>query len=111
MAALMTNIDDVRAEIMRLENEPVFDTAAWLAVIGQLEDSPCRLADARRRMMTAYTNATMFLDEHLLWKLGMGVDRAKPGSDRTMIVVTDLGIPGRSIELTLAPVSAETEVE
>lgn len=109
---IMSNIDPIRAEIMRLENEPVFDTGSWLAVLGQLQDSPCRLADARRRMMTAYDNARMYLDEHLLWKLGMGVDRAKPGSDRTMmVVVTDLGFPGQRIELTLAPVSAETEVE
>lgn len=108
---LMTNIDDVRAEIMRLEGESVFDTSAWLAVLGRLQDSPCRLADARRRMMTAYGNATAFLDEHLLWKLGMGIDLAKPGGDRTMMVVTDLGFPGESIELTLVPVAVETEVE
>ncbi len=110
MAVLITNIDDVRAEIMRLENEPVFDTAAWLAVLQQMQDRPSGLADARRRMMTAYDNATMLLDEHLLWKLGVvGVDPAQLGADRTMILVADLGCPGESIELTLVPVAVETD--
>lgn len=55
---LLHNIDDVRAEIMRLESAPVFDAVAWAKVLADM-DSQGRvagLADARRRMETAREN-------------------------------------------------------
>ena len=58
-----SNIDDIRAEIMRLENEPIFDQRAWAAVLGQLSNSPCRRQDAVRRMMTAKQNAAVILEQ------------------------------------------------
>lgn len=58
-----SNIDDVRAEIMRLENAKVFDQRAWAAVLGQLSNSPCRRQDAVRRMMTAKQNAVAILEQ------------------------------------------------
>jgi prophage DNA circulation protein len=60
---MQTNIDDVRAEIMRLENEKVFDQRAWANVLGQLSNSPSRRQDAVRRMMTAKQNATAILEQ------------------------------------------------
>ncbi len=57
MTTLMTNIDPIRAEIMRLENEPIFDQHAWARVLIALTDQPCRRADAARRMQTARQNA------------------------------------------------------
>jgi hypothetical protein len=62
MNALQTNIDDVRAEIMRLENAKVFDQRAWAAVLMQLSNSPSRRQDAVRRMMTAKQNATAIVE-------------------------------------------------
>lgn len=59
---MQTNIDEVRAEIMRLENEPVFDQRAWVNVLAQLSNSPSRRQDAVRRMMTAKQNATAILE-------------------------------------------------
>lgn len=59
----MSNIDDVRAEIMRLENADVFDQRAWAAVLGQLSNSPSRRQDAVRRMMTAKQNAKAILEQ------------------------------------------------
>lgn len=53
-----SNIDNVRAEIMRLETAPHFDADAWSRVLADLE-SACRvstLADAKRRMETARSN-------------------------------------------------------
>ena len=52
-----SNIDDIRSEIMRLENATVFDQKAWAVVLMQLSNSPCRRADAVRRMQTARQNA------------------------------------------------------
>ncbi len=77
---MQTNIDDVRAEIMRLENEKVFDQRAWAKVLAQLSNSPSRRQDAVRRMMTAKQNATAIL-EQLQWFVG--VDYAN-GKDRTV---------------------------
>lgn len=57
------NIDDVRAEIMRLEDAKVFDQRAWAAVLGQLSNSPSRRQDAVRRMMTAKQNATAIVEQ------------------------------------------------
>ncbi len=57
MATLITNIDPIRAEIMRLENEPIFDQRAWARVLIALAGQPCRHADAARRMQTARQNA------------------------------------------------------
>lgn len=53
MNTLMTNIDDVRVEIMRLENLGYFDRDSWENLLMNLEDYPCRLADIRRRMQSA----------------------------------------------------------
>lgn len=52
---LLHNIDDVRAEIMRLESAPVFDVVAWAKVLADMESQGrvAGLADARRRMETA----------------------------------------------------------
>lgn len=58
MGVLLTNIDGVRAEIMRLEDSGTFDQAAWdwlLAVLAA-EGRLSALADARRRMETARAN-------------------------------------------------------
>ena len=63
---LRTNIDDVRAEIMRLENASIWDCRAWLDILAVLANDPHRLADAQRRMMTAWANATVKINEHLL---------------------------------------------
>lgn len=60
---ITSNIDDVRAKIMRLENEKVFDQRAWANVLAQLSDSPSRRQDAVRRMMTAKENATAILEQ------------------------------------------------
>lgn len=53
-----TNIDDVRAEIMRLEAAPHFDAVAWSRVLADLEAASrfSALADAQRRMDTARSN-------------------------------------------------------
>mgnify|MGYP001561748281 CR=1 FL=1 len=57
---LMHNVDDIQTLIMQLENAPLrnepFDEYAWQLILRALADSPCRLADARRRMMTAQQN-------------------------------------------------------
>ena len=59
---MLTNIDSIRSEIMRLENEQVFDQRAWAKVLMQLTGSPCRRADAARRMQTARNNAIRIID-------------------------------------------------
>ncbi len=53
---LQTNIDDVRAEIMRLEDAEVFDQKAWAKVLLRLAGHDTRRADAARRMETAKAN-------------------------------------------------------
>jgi len=63
MNELRSNIDDVRAEIMRLENAPVFDQRAWAAVLGQLSNFPSRRQDTVRRMVTAKQNAVAILEQ------------------------------------------------
>lgn len=60
---MQSNIDDIRAEIMRLESEPVFDQRAWAAVLAQLSNSPSRRQDAVRRMMTAKQNAITIVEQ------------------------------------------------
>lgn len=60
---ITSNIDEVRAEIMRLEGEKVFDQRAWARVLAQLSNSPSRRQDAVRRMMTAKQNATAILEQ------------------------------------------------
>lgn len=58
MTTLMHNIDDVRAEIMRLENAEIFVQADWdrvqMALIEQ--GRTAGLADCQRRMQTALQN-------------------------------------------------------
>jgi len=60
---MQTNIDDVRAEIMRLESAPIFDQLAWDKVLADLRaaDRLSALADAERRMETARENARVHL--------------------------------------------------
>lgn len=55
---IQTNIDDVRAEIMRLEAAPHFDDAAWSRVLAYLSSAGrvSALDDAKRRMETARSN-------------------------------------------------------
>lgn len=53
---MRTNMDDIRAEIMRLEDAKVFDQRAWAIVLMQLAGHPTRRADAARRMGTAKAN-------------------------------------------------------
>lgn len=60
---ITSNIDDVRAEIMRLEGEKVFDQRAWENVLAQLSNSPSRRQDAVRRMITAKQNAKAILEQ------------------------------------------------
>ncbi len=81
---LQTNIDDIRTEIMRLEDAREFDQKAWANVLMRLAGHPTRRADAARRMETAKHN-------------------------QPMRVRTDLGMGGEEIELTLVPVAVETE--
>lgn len=73
--------EDVRTEIMLLENEKVFDQRAWAAVLAKLAQSPCRRQDAVRRMITARKNALVFV-EHAHW-VG-GIDLAG-GPDVTVV--------------------------
>lgn len=80
---MQTNIDDIRAEIMRLESAPTFDSMAWSKVLAELSDRPAGLVDAKRRMETAMHNQPMH-------------------------VSTDLGMGNEKIKLTLFHVSAET---
>ena len=56
MNALMTNVDPIRTEIMRLESAKYFDQRAWVNVLMKLRNEPCRRADAARRMETAKGN-------------------------------------------------------
>ncbi len=53
-----SNIDDIRAEIMRLEAAPRFDAVAWSRALADLSAAGrvSALADARRRMETARHN-------------------------------------------------------
>ena len=50
-----TNIDPIRAEIMRLEGLQVFDQAGWERVLADLraQGRECGLVDAERRMRSA----------------------------------------------------------
>ncbi len=50
-----SNLDDVRLEIMRLENADCFDVVAWSQVMADLSAAGrvAGLADAQRRMETA----------------------------------------------------------
>lgn len=53
------NIDPIRERIMQLEGQPIFDALAWSQVLADLESAGrvSALADVRRRMDTARTNA------------------------------------------------------
>lgn len=53
-----SNLDDVRLEIMRLENADYFDAEAWSRVIAYLSAAGrvAGLVDAERRMETARQN-------------------------------------------------------
>lgn len=75
-----SNLDDVRLEIMRLENETVFDQRAWAKVLGRLSNSPARRQDAVRRMTTARKNATA-LEGQPQWVVGLDL---AGGEDRTV---------------------------
>lgn len=95
-----SNIDDVRAEIMRLENETVFDQRAWAAVLAQLSNSPSRRQDAVRRMMTAKQNAVTTVEQPNAAMLAL----RKHGKTDTVIhamvakavaVETDYNVDGR----------------
>lgn len=70
-----SNIDPVRAEIMRLEQADVFDSNAWGRVLVAMADQGrvAGLADAQRRMESARGRQAILI----------GVDRAQ-GSDRTV---------------------------
>jgi len=81
---MQTNMDDIRAEIMRLEDAKVFDPMAWSKVLAGLSERPAGLADAKRRRETAMRNQPL----HVRTDLGMG------GEDE--------------IELVLVPVAVET---
>lgn len=84
--SIQTNIDNVRAEIMALESATVFDDQAWQRVLADLRAAGrvSALADAERRMETARGNQIMH-------------------------VMTDMGMGGDEIGLTLVLVSAETD--
>lgn len=64
-----SNIDDVRARIMKLEVATVFDDHAWQCVFADLRAAGrlSALADAERRMETARTNSVGGVD----WAAGM----------------------------------------
>lgn len=83
---MQTNIDDIRAEIMRLENAKVFDQRVWDRVLADLRAAGrvSAAADASRRMETARHNQPMH-------------------------VSIDLGMGGNEIELVLVSVAMETE--
>lgn len=104
MTTLLHNIDDVRAEIIRLENAEMFEQAAWDRVQRALieQDRPAALADAQRRMATARGNA----------KWIVGVDWA--GLEATHVVFDELVEPARrngksGITATVCAVAMETE--
>lgn len=74
---MQTNIDPIRAEIMRLEEAKVFDQRAWAKVLIALTDRPNARADAARRMETAKANSVGGVD----WAVG---------KDYTVAVETDV---------------------
>ena len=84
---IQTNIDHVRAEIMRLEAAPHFDAGAWSRVLADLSAAGrvSALADATRRMETARSNQPV-----------VGVDWAS-GPDETVRVAveTDYNVAGK----------------
>lgn len=58
---LMHNIDTARDEIMRLENQEIFNQQEWAKVLIALSGRPAARADAVRRMETAKLNAISFV--------------------------------------------------
>jgi len=70
MNTLTTNIDPMRAEIMRLENAEAFDQAAWARVLVSLEGQgrAAGLSDALRRMAAARINQATQQTERLIPK-------------------------------------------
>lgn len=95
---MQTNIDDIRAEIMRLESAPTFDPMAWSKVIAQLGERPAVLQDAKRRMETAMHNQPM----HVRTDLGMG------GEDEIELVLVPV-LPWDGVIIEKPNVSTETE--
>lgn len=81
---LMHNIDPIRERIMELENAAVFNQRAWAQVLMQLSNSPCRRADAVRRMETAKRNAIAIMAQSY-W---FGWDMAS-GQDQTVTVAVE----------------------
>ena len=73
MTTLLHNIDDTRAEIMRLESAPTFDAEAWTRVLADLESAGrvSGLADAKRRMETARENQPAPVAVETGFKYGM----------------------------------------
>lgn len=94
--SLQTNIGDIRAEIMRLEDAQTYDAMAWSKVLAGLSDRPAALQDAKRRMETAMHNQPM----RVRTDLGMG------GEDEIELVLVPV-IPWRSA-IECPDVSAET---
>lgn len=96
-----TNIDPIRAEIMRLECLDVFDQAGWERVLADLraQGRECGRADAERRMRSAMGRQ---------W-LHVGIDFGMPGGEINLRLVPVLRKNGKS-ETTLASyVAVETE--
>lgn len=63
-----SNIDDVRAEIMRLEDAEYFDQNAWARVLADMEAAGrmSGFADAKRRMETAKQTKLILSDPVIL---------------------------------------------
>lgn len=96
---MQTNIDDIRAEIMRLESAPTFDQLAWDMVLADLRAAGrlSALADAERRMDTAMRYQPM----HVRTDLGMGGE-----DDIELVLVPVLPLDGVIVEYP--DVSTET---
>lgn len=64
--SMKTNIDDIRAEIMRLEAAAHFDADAWSRVLADLSAAGrfSALDDAKRRMETARSNQLALIDSN-----------------------------------------------
>lgn len=86
MSLTGSNIDPIRAEIMRLENEQVFDYNAWERVLADLQAQgrTVAVADTMRRMVSVMSNQVLH-------------------------VRTDLGMGGAEIDLTLVPALRKNE--
>lgn len=95
-----SNIDDVRARLMALENAEIFDAMAWSQVLADLAAAGrlSALADAERRMETARGNQSL-----------IGIDAAT-GQDSTVISLRKNGKMELVVNaLITKAVSVETE--